>query len=440
MKLNNKILISNILLSVVILLITGIGMYLLVKNTIYEELDNHLLQHKYDIDNQLDENPESLEVIQKLGGFISNEWVHIEPFDGSIPRNSDNFSTIDTLRGGLNEESPEAYRRLKTTVTLGDELYTLTLYEEVAAWNRISITILISIMAGLFVWILLLYLVNQAVFNRILAPFYTTVETLENIKDPIQFDKRFPESDTHEIDVLNRALNTMMKQIRSSFEDQKMFIQNASHELLTPLSIIRQKAEKILAASDKLDREIAESANDIQQTAVRLSRLSDALLLISRVENKQYSIDENVDLHHITDQLLKELDDFINLKQQSIETDFEVPIRVKGNKELINSAIHNIVQNAIKFSPPGSKIFISTREDKEGALRFSVNDEGPGIPDSVIHSVFDRFKKGKNYSSKEAENGIGLGLSIVKSICQMHGFECYAKNTAEGGAEVGILF
>ncbi|MDZ7682735.1 MAG: HAMP domain-containing sensor histidine kinase [Fodinibius sp.] len=439
MKLNNKILLSNLVLSVVIFLLTSIGMYYLVNDTVYDELDNHLLQHKIDLMNQVEGDPASVKQIQKLGGLGSYEWIDIYPYEGTVKLNANNFATLDTMRNP-NEVGPDSYRRLATTISVNDRYYTVKIYEEVAAWQNISMTILVSVLAALLIWILLLYLLNQMVFDRILTPFYDTVDTLETISDPTDFEERFPDSTTYEIDVLNKALNTMMNEIRSSFEDQKKFIQNASHELLTPLSIIRQKAEKILSNSDKCDQQTLKAASEIQQTAVRLSRLSNALLLISRVENKQYELDEQVDITAVTDEVLEELEDFISLKNIVIEKGFKNEITVEGNKELIHSAIYNIVQNAVKFSPENSTIHIWTK-GRAGHEELIISDQGPGIPQELKGSVFDRFKKGQGTSNKLGKNnGNGLGLSLVKSICKLHGFGYRAENSNGSGANITLQF
>lgn len=439
MKLHNKILVSNIVLSVIIFLLTSVGMYFLVNDTIYEELDNHLLQHKIDIMNQLQESPQSINEIKDLGGLGSYEWIDIASYDGSVKPFTNTFTTIDTARSE-HEVGPDSYRRLATTISVDDRYYTLRIYEEVAAWDNISTTILISILAALLIWILLLYLVNQAVFDRVLTPFYATVDSLEKISDPNDFTETFPSSTTDEINVLNEALNSMMRQIRSSFEDQKKFIQNASHELLTPLSIIRQKAEKILSNPESLDRETIKAVNNIQQTAVRLSRLSNALLLISRVENRQFSLDEEVNIKEVSDDVVEEMEDFLAMKHIAVDEEVDPGITVQGNKELIHSAIYNIIQNAVKFSPQDSTIRIATN-GSDDHHELSITDEGPGIPTELKDKVFDRFKKaGMSLNGASQDNGSGLGLSLVKSICQLHGFRCSAQNTGDSGAEFTIQF
>lgn len=439
MKLNNKILLGNLILSAAVFLVTGIGMYYLVFDTVYDELDNHLLQHKTDIINQVESKPASLNTIRELGGLGSYEWVEIEQTEdaASVPKNI--YATVDTTRYEY-QTTPEAYRRLTTQMSVGDSTYSIKIYEEVAAWENISMTILLSVLAGLLIWIILLYLLNQVAFERILKPFYNTVDTLETISKPSDFNEKFPESDTYEINVLNRALNTMMLQISSTFEEQKKFIQNASHELLTPLSIIRQKAEKILAKSDELDEQTVKSAHDIQQTAVRLSRLSNSLLLISRVENKQYDVDDDVDIKDVVTSVLDELKDFINMKNIRISRTDKSDIAVRGNRELIESAVYNIIQNAVKFSPENSAIDIEIGSET-GEKEIKVTDEGPGIPEELKQSMFERFKKGNGHTNSLGQNnGTGLGLSLVKSICKLHGFDYHIENRKKTGTEVSLRF
>src|SRR6056297_231906 len=439
MKLNNKILLLNLILSAAVLVITGVGMYYLVFNTVYDELDNHLLQHKTDIMEQVQAEPSSIEDIRNLGGLGSYEWVEIEEIDSSVAPVGSNYATIDTTRNEY-DLAPEAYRRLSTQMTVANTTYSLKIYEEVAAWENISMTILLSVLAGLLIWILLLYLINQIAFERTLKPFYDTVDKLETISKPSDFDEKFPESTTYEISVLNQALNTMMFQISSTFEEQKKFIQNASHELLTPLSIIRQKSEKILSQADELDETILKSAHDIHQTAVRLTRLSNSLLLISRVENKQYDIEGEVRINDVVGDVLDELQDFISMKNINVSFKEDADADVRGNRELIHSAIYNIVQNAVKFSPNDSVLQIRIGGGS-GRYELQVADEGPGIPNDLKISMLDRFKKSNGYGNRLGSNsGNGLGLSIVKSICSLHGFDYLVESTNGSGTKVTLRF
>jgi K+-sensing histidine kinase KdpD len=112
---------------------------------------------------------------------------------------------------------------------------------------------------------------------------------------------------------------------------------------------------------------------------------------------------------------------------------------VKGNSELIRAAIYNIVQNAIKYTPSGTSIILQTKCNGE-QRSFSVLDEGPGIPNEFLDSVFDRFQKTQNHTDGFDDDSPGLGLSIVQSISRLHNFRCSAKNHPDKGAEVSIHF
>jgi signal transduction histidine kinase len=163
--------------------------------------------------------------------------------------------------------------------------------------------------------------------------------------------------------------------------------------------------------------------------------------LISRIENKQFPLTDRIDIPELVNEVLTELDDFIRLKNISINENFESGEIITGNRELIHSAIYNVVQNAIKFSPNDREVLVSFKKNEGERLQFSVQDHGAGIPNELIDSVFDRFKKGKVQENSDViGKGNGLGLSIVKSICDLHGFDCNARNSENNGAIITIYF
>jgi signal transduction histidine kinase len=195
----------------------------------------------------------------------------------------------------------------------------------------------------------------------------------------------------------------------------------------------------LISDAENLDHNNIERLHEIQQTAVRLTRLSNTLLLISRVENRQFEMDDEINVLEVIEQVLKELQDFIEIKGLTIEKYLNQKFVFKGNKELIHSAIYNMIQNAIKYTPEGSKIHLSLSEKSSGKTEFSVSDEGPGIPEELINKVFDRFRKGEKLSD-HGNSSPGLGLSIVKSICELHSLDYKAENNPDQGVTFSILF
>ena len=118
MKLNNKILLSNTVLTLIVFALTAVGINYLVSSTVYDELDNHLIQHKIDLINQIDENASSLQDIKELGILGSYEWIEIETYDGTVAPNENDFATIDTMRNPNKEIEiyvKHAWRFFKST-------------------------------------------------------------------------------------------------------------------------------------------------------------------------------------------------------------------------------------------------------------------------------------------------------------------------------------
>jgi signal transduction histidine kinase len=150
-------------------------------------------------------------------------------------------------------------------------------------------------------------------------------------------------------------------------------------------------------------------------------------------------MDDEINVLEVIEQVLKELQDFIEIKGLTIEKYLNQKFVFKGNKELIHSAIYNMIQNAIKYTPEGSKIHLSLSEKSSGKTEFSVSDEGPGIPEELINKVFDRFRKGEKLSD-HGNSSPGLGLSIVKSICELHSLDYKAENNPDQGVTFSILF
>ncbi|MDZ7805852.1 MAG: HAMP domain-containing sensor histidine kinase [Gracilimonas sp.] len=150
-------------------------------------------------------------------------------------------------------------------------------------------------------------------------------------------------------------------------------------------------------------------------------------------------MNDEIELTEIIEQVLKELEDFIEIKELKVDKDLSQTFELIGNKELIHSAVYNIIQNAIKFSPDGGKIRISITQNNSGTTVFSVSDEGPGIPEDLIDQVFDRFKKGDKLSGHNSSSP-GLGLSIVKSICELHECGYRAENNPDKGVTFSLLF
>ena len=216
---------------------------------------------------------------------------------------------------------------------------------------------------------------------------------------------------------------------------RKDFVANVSHELRTPLSVIKGYVETLVDAHDTMpidDRD--RFLKTIQRHADRLNSLLEDLLVLSRLESVQPGLArERIDVGGL---LADTLEDFrarpaAGGHHLSLEVDPAVPA-VLADPLKLGQVLDNLVSNAVKYTPRGSRIALAVRMSGVDTVEFSVRDDGPGIPAEDLPHVFERFYRVDKGRSRE-KGGTGLGLSIVKHIVQLHGGRVWAESRVGEG-------
>ncbi|MGO4956942.1 ATP-binding protein [Luteococcus sp. Sow4_B9] len=229
-----------------------------------------------------------------------------------------------------------------------------------------------------------------------------------------------------ELGELTRSFNTMLNSLSSSRERQKRLIADAGHELRTPLTSMRTNIE-LLVADEKTgmlpEGARGEILHDIAAQLGEFTSLVGDLVQLSR-EDKVTANPEQIDFRDVVESAI------VRAKRRGPGLVFDVelnPLFLVGEPDTLERAVTNLLDNAVKFSPPGGTIHVHLEGD---TLRIA--DQGPGIADEDLPHVFDRF-----YRSDRARNtpGTGLGLSIVAHTITSHGGQVTARRSAEGGAE-----
>lgn len=219
---------------------------------------------------------------------------------------------------------------------------------------------------------------------------------------------------------------------------RKNFVANASHELKTPVSIIKGYSETLVSDHEIMGEEVrGRFLGTIHRHAERLALLINDLLSLSRLESEEPSFEWN---HSDIVLWLNEisLDYEINLKEakrpflNSIPKEKEVWVRFDVLK--LQQVIDNLVENAKKYSPPNGAIELGAVLGEED-LQIWVKDEGPGVPESDLTQIFERFYRVEKGRSRET-GGTGLGLSIVKHIIELHNGRVWAENSETGGLRI----
>lgn len=205
------------------------------------------------------------------------------------------------------------------------------------------------------------------------------------------------------------VMHKLMSKDIERFQAQKEFTENASHELQTPLAIFQAKLE-LLLQQPGLTNTQAEIIQDLFHMTSRLSRLNRNLLLLAKIDNKQFDSRKRIRLDHFTNRLLPSLESISG--ELHIERHFpSEPLYIQANSALLESMFNNLIVNAVRHSNPGGKITISIHDH---ALRISNTSDEPAL--SASH-IFNRF-----YRPTQNNGGNGLGLAIVKAICDYHGW------------------
>lgn len=253
----------------------------------------------------------------------------------------------------------------------------------------------------------------------------------ENVSQDIDMD-----DDSPEVEHLRDELEAAMARLRKGYERQARFLANVSHELKTPVSVVRTEAEVLLAAGSGVDdyRAFARSAAEEMD---RLGRMIESFLLLTRVRQGAARI--KAARHDANDILMEALGYSAAMASQydvTIAPTLHVPdhagddeLTVEGNADLLQTAVANLVRNAIRFSPKDGSIELAC-ERVGDRVEFSVRDYGPGVPPEVIDRIFEPFTQSDE--ERRRGRGTGLGLQIAQGIAEMHGGSISVVNLDRG--------
>jgi signal transduction histidine kinase len=209
---------------------------------------------------------------------------------------------------------------------------------------------------------------------------------------------------------------------------QRDFVADASHELRTPLTSLIANLEMLVSSSTGESRIDADAA---LRSSRRMSQLVSDLLLLARADGKKTRF-ESLDLERIAREAVAEITPL--LEARTLNAHFE-SVRVDGEEVALFRAIRNLLDNAVTHTPDGTTIDLNVSE-QDGNVRISVEDSGPGIPESETDQIFDRFVRGHSVTT----SGTGLGLSIVSAVAAAHSGKVRAHRSKLGGAGFEIVF
>ena len=399
MKLLNKTSIYYLLFALPVFAICSGLLYYFVSSQIISSLDESLVKEKTTIENNLKKGQSILDL---------DEEVNLKEISSKTISAQNIFT--DTTLYDSEEKEVIPYRLLKANVTDGTKNYEITIRTSHIESDDLIKSILEPVII-LFVGLLVgFFLINFFVSKKLWKPFYKTLEQLNNFKIA-ETSVAFDVTTVHEFSKLNKVLTTMTEQIHSDYISQKQFIENASHEIQTPLAVIKSKIELLIQSSSisENDMHIIQSAYNATN---KLSSLNKALLLLSKIENNQFKESEEISFNAHIDKTLLHFEDIIILKNISINKEYKSELKHKMNAALADILITNLIQNAIRHNIKDGSITIQLTEN----VVVISNTGNASVTNTA--ELFQRFRK-----SEGSSESIGLGLAIVKEICEKYKIE-----------------
>ena len=217
-----------------------------------------------------------------------------------------------------------------------------------------------------------------------------------------------------------RTFDNMLDKIEASFKSHKQFIQNASHELNTPLTVVKTKIDVLMQKKAVTNKEYRETMEIIDSEIMRLSKITEDLLLLSDLEDNGKKAEFNrIDIKTVLKKMVKLFENQIDSKDLKLKLSFDGKSRILGNQTQIEQLIFNLMDNAIKYSISEEELIIGLNNDREEKyLIIETTNTSEAIGKEEIPNIFKRFYKS---SKGTTVKGFGLGLAIAKKIVENHG-------------------
>jgi signal transduction histidine kinase len=389
----------NLISILLFFVFAGIILFRLINHQLNEELNEQLLNEQVHISRAM----RSLDSIANYA-LLQNDNMTFNNTAKSFQLKPKLFDTIifDSIE---KEEIP--YRAIRFSAQTKNSNYIITLKNSQIEATDLAYSIFISLMLVFGLFSLMLIIMNHYFSKKLWAPFLKTIASIKNFNINNR-DTDFKPAETRilEFRELNDSLLQMTRKISNDYDRIKEFSENAAHELHTPLAIIRTKLESLLQ-SKNLNEQNAQLISHALENAVRLSKLTQTLLLLTKIENRQYEEKLSISFLSVFKRFLELYDEILNEKQIKVAINTEEDFVCEMHPVLGDIMVSNLLNNAIKHNIQNGSIIIYLSNI---GIKICNSGEAPDFPTELL---FNRFKKGYQSSGQ-----LGLGLALVKEIAE----------------------
>lgn len=402
MRLLTKITLNLLAISIFIFLFGMVAFYYILRQQVDQNINLELAKRKTSIIKELDSAHSSIKQSVNL-----NEKVLITPLNKPRPE----VSLSDTFLFNQDENRYALYRQLGFVKSINNQSYYVQIYKSLEETDRLIVHIVLIMNILIICIIITLLIVNRYSSRRGWRTFYETIDKINNYDVNSHEAFSLDESEIKEFDDLNRVLLTMTERIKNDYFNLKEYIENASHEIQTPLAIINSKMELLLQSGEMKEKQYKTVA-DAYNASNRLSRLNKTLILLAKIENRQFPESKAVNPATMIDLQLENLEDLIHSKKIKVIKRLTEDVTIHMNPYLAEILLVNLIKNAVRHNIIGGELIIELSKN-----RLQIANSGlslkmdPGM-------LFKRFHK-----SSSSPESLGLGLAIVQKICNLYDFK-----------------
>jgi signal transduction histidine kinase len=435
MKLQTKLALFNLLSKLVFSALFIGFLPLIIERINTRQTDNELI----------DKREEVIDLISEVGiapfmtseandGFGSYNILKEEFISLERVELSQEWNFIDVTQRLIEDEAID-YRVLHYTFKVDGQQYLLEIGQSLTSITYAGRNTRNVILIFLAIFISVTLLSDLFYTSRTLRPLRVITSRLRETTSPSSVAADPVRTSTEDFIQLDHTLREMMMKIDDLFRKEKEITVNISHELMTPVSVLRSKLENMLL-SEKLDPVIETGIEESLRTLHRLKTLVNSLLMIARIESRQYLKEETVEISdlikEVTDEILPVADDGGVSIVINCDRDYTLS---NANRSLLFSMFYNVVNNSVKHTPAGGRIEISGTEG-EGRFEVSVCDTGSGMTPQQLDRLFSRFST----RLEPGGDSTGIGLAITKSIADFHDIPVRVLSEPDKGTKFFFFF
>ncbi len=390
----------NLLSTVIIFLLASGAFYFLLRYILISQVDEDLKIEQHEIEiyaGKYAKLPEPLPV--------KDQKISFQPV--STPAQKRKFHTIDGY--DRKEREHEKFRQLVFNIRVSDQWYEVTVAKSLEGTDDMMRSIILITVITILLILITSFVINRILLRRLWQPFYNTLSVTQQFKLGQKQPATFPATTVDEFVVMNKALEQFIHKAENDYKLLKEFTENASHELQTPLAVIQSKLD-LLVQDEHLSEAQSRAVQGANESLQKLSRLNQSLLLLSKIENRQFSQTAAIHFKELAEEKLSQFRELWQDKEISYTASLE-EVTVVMNKELAEILLNNIFSNATRHTVKGSAIRILLNKTE-----FSISNPAVNGPLDK-ERLFSRF-----YKAGQQSDHNGLGLSIVRQIASVSGY------------------